>query len=145
MQLFYPVSLEEGIHILRVKLRLDKVLRRDHNKNLTCYTTREAALRKALERRASGQSRQELFYIVIDVTVPGIVADLKQERPVDRKPLATFKGESREAVLLSLVAQDMLSKEGEFSLKVLPGTEDLYAETYPLLAQGNRPAFGPWK
>jgi hypothetical protein len=130
MQLFYPVTVDEGLKILRVRLRPDAA-RLDQNGNLTCYTSREAAHRKALEKRNSGRSMEEMFLVVIEFTTPGIIADLRRERPVERKPLATFKTDNRESVLLSKVAQDMLSRQGSFSLEIVPGTEDFYTVTYP--------------
>lgn len=145
MQLFYPVTLEEGVHILRVKLRPD-VIRRDQNGNITCYVSREAAQRKAVERSLSGKAKQqEMFLVAIEVTVPGIVADLKHERPIDRVPLASFKGDNRETVLLSKVAQDMLSKASPFSLEIVPSTEDLYTPTYLQSAGKPGDRIGPWK
>lgn len=144
MMLFYPVSLEQGINILRVRLRPD-VVRQDSNGNITCYTTREAAQRKASAHVASGRSKQEMFLVAIEVSTPGIMADLRRERPIERAPLATYKADNREIVLLSQVAQDMISKQGRFSLEIVPETEDLYSATYAMAPDWSLGMQGPRK
>ena len=131
MQMFYPVSLEEGLKILRVKLRHDVVKTRlDGNQCLSCYTSRAAAVRKAREAIESGRSKQEMFLLVMDVDCPCILADLRRERPVDRVPLASYKGGNGEKIALTMQAQDIISRQACFSIEIVSGTEDIYAETY---------------
>ncbi|GEM_PF-3038793 len=144
MQLFIPVSKDEGLNILRVKFRPD-VVHRDQHGNLTCYTSRHVAQRRALECTCAAAGKREMFLIVINMTTPGIIADLRHERPVERVPLATWEAE--DTVSLSSQAQDLLSREEgtAFSLEIVPGTEDFYAATYGGGAPECGAGVGPWR
>jgi len=143
LQLFYPVTREEGLNILRAKLRLDMV-RRDASGSITCYTDRGLARRKAVERSTQhAGTREEMFLVVLEVKDPELVRELTRDDAAGYTRFGRWLNED-ETLAINSEGQNLISKQGSFSLEIVPGTEDMLA-TYGGRAPECGAGIGPWR